>query len=123
MRRLLLAPVPGYLAKPYETLSKLVRTLLSDLKVRFLAKMPGQAGKRYKEKRLIHIRTLYGTIAYPEDTLSTIKEIYEREVYICVRPLKHDDVVIDVGAHVGAFTLKATKEAENDLIVTVELHP
>ena len=33
-------------------------------------------------------------------------------MYTCVRPLKHDDMVIDVGAHVGAFTLKAAKEIE-----------
>jgi len=123
VRKLLSASAPGYLNKLYGVLPKLVGLFLFELKARFLAKMPSQAEEAMREKRLIHVRTPYGTIACPEDALDTVKEIYEREVYTCVRPLKHDDVVMDVGAHVGIFTLKAAREAEDGLIVAVEPDP
>lgn len=50
-------------------------------------------------------------------------EIYSRKVYNRVREIQKDDVVIDVGAHIGVFTLRAARRAVEGLVIAVEPHP
>lgn len=56
----------------------------------------------------------------PTDSDFMINEIYERNVYE-LNEITKDDIVTDVGAHVGTFTLKSSKSAQ--LVVAVEPHP
>jgi len=49
------------------------------------------------------------------------REIYFEQVYDKFYRLQNDDIVVDIGAHVGLFTLKVAREAE--LVVAVEPHP
>ena len=65
-----------------------------------------------------------GIMLQPLDSISLInvnKEIYLDQVYDGFYKMREDDVVIDVGAHVGLFTLKAAKRART--VVAVEPHP
>ena len=48
-------------------------------------------------------------------------EIYFNQVYDGFYKMREDDVVIDVGAHVGVFTLKAAERTI--MVVAVEPHP
>jgi FkbM family methyltransferase len=52
---------------------------------------------------------------------STLNEVYFRDIYERDYKLREGDVVIDVGAHVGTFTLKASREVgPSGLVVGVE---
>ena len=123
MRKLPSALVQRYVKDIYEALPLFIKLFLFEFKMRLPIEALSRGKKAIQKKRLIHIRSPYGALICPEDALDTVKEIYGREVYTCVRPLKHDDVVVDVGAHVGIFTLKAAREAEDGLIVAVEPDP
>jgi len=74
-----------------------------------------------REVRLLKAESPYGTLVYPEDSGPT--SILEKPIYTRVRDIRPDDVVIDIGAHVGAFTLKAARKAVNGLVIAVEPHP
>jgi len=50
-----------------------------------------------------------------------VREIYFEQVYDRFYRLQNDDVVVDVGAHVGLFTLKVAKSVK--LVLAVEPHP
>jgi len=60
---------------------------------------------------------------FSEDT-SIIREVFERKVYEAyVRP-HPNDVVIDVGAHLGSFTIRAAKMVRpKGLVVALEPYP
>jgi len=51
-----------------------------------------------------------------------LREVFVEEVYEKVRQLGKSDVVIDVGAHVGLFTLKAVMKGSAK-VVSIEPHP
>ena len=60
------------------------------------------------------------------DTIDVILiyDIYSRRVYERAYSPRPGDVVMDVGAHVGFFTLKAAKMVgEEGLVVTLEINP
>jgi len=57
----------------------------------------------------------------PRDSLCIIRDILHEQIYDKYYKLTDNDVVIDVGAHVGIFTLKATQEAK--LVIAVEPEP
>ncbi len=62
-----------------------------------------------------------GIILQPLDSIYISKEIYIDQGYDRFYKLQEDDVVIDVGAHVGVFSLKAAKRART--VVAIEPHP
>jgi FkbM family methyltransferase len=63
-----------------------------------------------------------GVILQPFDSMPSInKEIYLWRVYTKFRELREGDVVVDVGAHVGVFTLMASRRARR--VVAIEPHP
>jgi len=64
-----------------------------------------------------------GSVIQPFDSIATNAEIYKQEVYDSFKRINNDDVVIDVGAHIGIFTLKAAKKARNGMVVAIEPHP
>ena len=49
------------------------------------------------------------------------REIFIDKVYDHFYHLRNDDVVVDIGAHVGLFTLRAAKKVR--LVVAIEPHP
>ncbi|MGQ9722672.1 MAG: FkbM family methyltransferase [Candidatus Jordarchaeum sp.] len=56
--------------------------------------------------------------------LIIIKEIFFDEIYERSYRLKKGDVVIDVGAHIGVFTLKASRLVDSErLVISVEPDP
>jgi FkbM family methyltransferase len=63
-----------------------------------------------------------GVILQPFDNMPFInREIYLTAVYTKFHKLTGDDVVLDVGAHVGVFTLMASRRARR--VVAIEPHP
>jgi len=59
-----------------------------------------------------------------KDSLQVLTEILCLETYEKVFRVRKGDVVIDVGAHVGVFTIKAAKDCgENGLVVAIEPEP
>ena len=64
-----------------------------------------------------------GVLIQPMDSTYCIYEIYVLDVYDKLYNIQSNDVIIDIGAHVGNFTLKASRRAENGLIVAIEPHP
>ncbi|MEM1925322.1 MAG: hypothetical protein QXH44_09660 [Pyrobaculum sp.] len=61
---------------------------------------------------LVQTRPPDGIILQPYDSLFINREIYLDRVYDKFYNIREDDVVIDVGAHVGVFTLKAARKAK-----------
>lgn len=61
----------------------------------------------------------------PSDSLYVVKEIWIEDSYRHpTRPLSPGDIVIDAGAHVGVFTVKAANiVGPNGVVVAVEPHP
>ncbi|MEM1510841.1 MAG: FkbM family methyltransferase, partial [Thermofilaceae archaeon] len=49
--------------------------------------------------------------------------IYIDQVYDKFYNIREDDVIIDVGAHVGVFTLKASRKAKEGKVIAIEPHP
>jgi FkbM family methyltransferase len=71
---------------------------------------------------LVQSRLPDGVVLQPFDNMPFInKEIYLTAVYTKFRKLTGDDVVLDVGAHVGVFTLMASRRVRR--VVAIEPHP
>lgn len=64
-----------------------------------------------------------GILIQPRDNLPINDHIYTRKTYNRIHEIQKDDVIIDVGAHVGVFTLRAARRAVNGLVIAVEPHP
>ncbi|MEM2511338.1 MAG: FkbM family methyltransferase [Candidatus Methanomethylicia archaeon] len=65
-----------------------------------------------------------GSIAiqpFESDVAVIAREIFIERVYDRYYRLQDDDVVVDIGAHVGLFTLKVAKSVK--LVLAVEPHP
>jgi len=71
---------------------------------------------------LVQIKPPVGVVLLPSGDESIFHEIYLDEVYDKFYEIRKDDVVIDVGAHVGLFTLKAAKSGAK-VVVAIEPHP
>lgn len=69
------------------------------------------------EKRTVDSMDFF-TNVNPE---GAIREIYEEEVYEKIRKIQKEDVIIDIGSHIGLFTFKASKKAS--LVVSIEPYP
>lgn len=69
------------------------------------------------------IRVPEGRILLTRDALWSRDCIYWENVYLRECRVKDSDVVIDVGAHVGLFTLKVARMARRGLIIALEPHP
>jgi FkbM family methyltransferase len=76
--------------------TKYVRVLGRKIFPVFEAKLPGGG--------VIHLRTAFDWDA------STLEEVFYKDIYEKESKIKPGDVVLDVGAHIGCFTLKAAKE-------------
>jgi len=60
-----------------------------------------------------------GTMILPKDNFDRLyNEIYLKNVYDKFRELKKTDIVIDIGAHAGLFTLKAARRCK--LVISIE---
>ncbi|MEM4004920.1 MAG: FkbM family methyltransferase [Desulfurococcaceae archaeon] len=58
---------------------------------------------------------------FERDIAVITREIFVEQVYDRFYRLQNDDIVVDIGAHVGLFTLKVAKSVK--LVVAVEPHP
>jgi FkbM family methyltransferase len=74
------------------------------------------------EKGLVQSRLPAGVIIQPSDSLVENYSIYRSKVFEAFHEVQNDDVVIDVGAHVGIFTIKAARKARNGFVVAIEPH-
>lgn len=61
-----------------------------------------------------------GVLILPSDSIVGVFEIYVLDVYDVLHKIRDDDVVVDVGAHAGIFTLKAARSAKNGHVVAIE---
>ncbi len=77
--------------------TKYVRILGRRIFPIFEAKLP--------DGGVIHLRAAFDWDA------STLQEVFYKDIYEKESRIKPGDVVLDVGAHIGCFTLKAAKEA------------
>ena len=63
------------------------------------------------------------TVIQPLDNIWINDEIYVERVYDRFIEISNDSVVIDVGAHVDLFTLRAARKARKGIIFAIEPHP
>jgi FkbM family methyltransferase len=87
---------PSSPAVRFFTETKYVRVLGRIIFPVFEAKLPGGG--------VIHLRAAFDWDA------STLEEVFYKDIYEQESKIKPGDVVLDVGAHIGCFTLKAAKE-------------
>jgi len=80
----------------FMTETKYVRVLGRKIFPVFEAKLPGGG--------VIHLRAAFDWDA------STLEEVVYKDIYEEEYKIKPGDVILDVGAHIGSFTLKAAKE-------------
>uniref|UniRef100_A0A7C4U847 FkbM family methyltransferase n=1 Tax=candidate division WOR-3 bacterium TaxID=2052148 RepID=A0A7C4U847_UNCW3 len=72
-------------------------------------------------KRLSKFREIGKNIWYYSGFLETLCEQYIDDIYEKYYKIKKGDIVVDVGANVGIFTIKAAKEVGNDgKVIAVE---
>jgi FkbM family methyltransferase len=103
------------------------------MSIRILGLNPRNFWRLFNLDRIIYYRTrsINKILAYSKlpdgcvaihfwDSLPTLDLIYFSEIYDRLRKIEEKDTVIDCGAHVGIFTLKAAKRAKNGLVVAVE---
>jgi len=63
-------------------------------------------------------------ITIPENDCSLIKEVFQERVYEQFFSCGEGDSVVDIGAHVGCFTMKAAKAVGNQgLVIAIEPEP
>lgn len=65
----------------------------------------------------------FGRLVVPSDSGWIVGEIFVGEVYDRFFKLASDSVVLDVGAHVGIFSLKIAKKVQRGLVLAIEPHP
>lgn len=59
-----------------------------------------------------------GVMVQPiDDLVVAVNEIYRDWVYNRFREIRESDIVVDVGAHVGVFTLRAAKRTKDGLVI------
>lgn len=92
-----------------------MKRILDFVVTRFLSYYVGTI-----EKGLVQSRLPDGVIVQPSDSLFENYSIYRSRVFEAFHEVQDDDIVIDVGAHVGIFTMKAARKARNGLVVAVE---
>jgi len=83
------------------------------------------AHRLLREKGLIGVLPDGNLIFYPLDDfklLSIISEIYHKKIYD-VREIRNFNFICDVGAHIGLFTLRISKQAPNGKIISIEANP
>lgn len=81
--------------------------------------------KLLNEKNLRGVLPDGSLIFYPLDDfklLSIISEIYYKKIYDAEH-MKSFECVCDVGAHIGLFALRISKQAPNSKIIAIEPHP
>jgi FkbM family methyltransferase len=102
-----------------------------DLCISFLALFVSRelvieiASKLLAEKSLIGVLPDENLISYPLDDfklLSIVSEIYHKRIYDVENP-ETLEFVCDVGAHIGLFTLRVSKQASNSKITAIEANP
>lgn len=77
-----------------------------------------------RDRLLVQTKFPDGVLVTPMGSMHELfEEIYSRKVYNRFYEIQNRDVVIDVGAHVGGFTLKAAKRAVEGRVIAVEPHP
>lgn len=95
---------------------------LFDLEEYWIAKLVNLP--RIVGKLLIETKLPDGIMVMEKDVSSVlVDKIYTRALYEKYHKIRKEDIIIDVGAHVGIFTLKASRKATNGLVVSVEPNP
>ena len=62
-------------------------------------------------------------LIFPSDAGWIVPEIFVGEVYDRFFKLASNSVVLDIGAHAGAFSVKIAKKVHRGLVIAVEPHP
>ena len=77
-----------------------------------------------RDSLLVKTRFPDGVLVIPIGCINALfRGICSRKVYNRFHEVQDRDVVIDVGAHVGVFTLRAAKRAVEGRIIAIEPHP
>ena len=104
---------------------------IRDLCINFLALFIKRDSAINVASKLLNGKTLMGMLPdgslmfYPLDDfklLSIISEIYNKKIYD-VEGCESFKCVCDVGAHIGIFTLRISKQAPNSKIIAIEPNP
>lgn len=69
---------------------------------------------------LVQCKLPYGVLIQPSDSLLENYGICRCNVFETFSQVSNDDVVVDVGAHVGIFSLKASREASRGTVLAIE---
>lgn len=61
-----------------------------------------------------------GVVVQPLDSLGENYSIYRSRIFDMFYEIQNEDVVVDIGAHVGIFALKAARKTKKGIVVAVE---
>lgn len=79
---------------------------------------------KYITKDLYMVKGYRKNIIIPKNTFSLFSKIFVHEIYNSVFAIKEGEIVMDVGAHVGVFTIKVSEAVgEKGLVVAIEPDP
>jgi len=92
-----------------------IKKIQNVLRDRFFCYYVRGIGRGFVESKLP-----VGVILQPSDSLPENYAIYRSRVFDAFYDIRDGDVVIDIGAHVGIFTIKAARKAKNGVVVAVE---
>ena len=53
-------------------------------------------------------------------SFNVLKDIYDKEIYERFYETRKDDIVLDIGAHIGVFTLKICRRIKNGIVIAIE---
>lgn len=99
---------------------------LQRLRQLFDSKLPSPVygcpmGERFA---YLHIPLGLRLVSYREkETAGTLYDVFVLRVYERYYRLSRNDTIVDIGAHVGSFTVRAAKKACKGLVVALEPHP
>ena len=79
--------------------------------------------RRFGREGLVQSKVPDGVILQPLDSVAENYAIYRSGIFDTFYKIQNNNVIIDIGAHVGIFTLRAARKARNGVVVAVEPYP
>lgn len=104
---------------------------IRDFGINFLALFARREHALEATRRVLERKSLIGVlpdgnlIFYPLDDLKLlpiISEIYHKKIYD-IKEIRTCKCICDVGAHIGLYTLRISKQAPNSKVIAIEANP
>jgi FkbM family methyltransferase len=89
----------------------------------FLAKLMSCYGRPIDESRVAFYIPGTGQLILPSDAGWIVEEVFIGEVYDRCFEFASNSIILDIGAHAGAFSVKIAKRVNRGFVLAIEPHP